>query len=132
MSCSEISKKKNHVKIKINPGAATEDIIDYVKPSIRKKPDFSLVHSETNDLTNGINTMTEIRKVVATVEEMDNERKIKLGFSSIIDREDVDKTDGIVAVNNRLQKYYLRKGLLFVDNSTIDGTSTLNGQVTSI
>ena len=76
--------------------------------------------------------MTEIRKVVATVEEMDNERKIKLGFSSIIDREDVDKTDGIVAVNNRLQKYYLRKGLLFVDNSTIDGTSTLNGQVTSI
>ena len=124
--------KKNHVKIKINPGAATEDIIDYVKPSIRKKPDFLLVHSETNDLTNGINTMTEIRKVVATVEEMDNERKIKLGFSSIIDREDVDKTDGIVAVNNRLQKYYLRKGLLFVDNSTIDGTSTLNGQVTSI
>ena len=76
--------------------------------------------------------MTEIRKVVATVEEMDNERKIKLGFSSIIDREDVDKTDGIVAVNNRLPKYYLRKGLLFVDNSTIDGTSTLNGQVTSI
>ena len=91
-----------------------------------------LVHLETNDLANGINTMTEIRKVVATVEEMDNERKIKLGFSSIIDREDVDKTDGIVAVNNRLQKYYLRKGLLFVDNSTIDGTSTLNGQVTSI
>ena len=45
--------KKNHVKIKINPGAATEDIIDYVKPSIRKKPDFLLVHSETNDLTNG-------------------------------------------------------------------------------
>ena len=39
-----------------------------------------LVHSGTNNLTNGINTMTKIRKVVATVEKMDNEREIKLGF----------------------------------------------------
>ena len=76
--------KKNNIKIKTNPGAANEDIIDYIKPGIRKKPNFLLVHSGTNDLTNGINTMAKIRKVVATVEEIDNERKIKLGFSSII------------------------------------------------
>ena len=56
--------KKNNIKIKTNPGATTEDIIDYIKPSIRKKPDFLLVHSGTNDLTNGINTMTKIRKVL--------------------------------------------------------------------
>ena len=66
--------------------------------------------------------MTKIRKVVAPVEEMDNERKIKLGFSSIICREDVDKTDEIIAVNDRLQKYCLSKGLLFVDNSDIDAS----------
>ena len=75
--------KKNQIKIKTNPGATTEDIIVYIKPSIRKKPDFLLVHSGTNDLTNGINTMSKIWKVVATVDEMDDERKIKLGFSSI-------------------------------------------------
>ena len=73
--------KKNYIKIKTNPGATTEDIIDYIKPSIRKKPDFLLVHSGTNDLTNGINTMTKIWKIVATVEKMDNERKNKLGSS---------------------------------------------------
>ena len=28
--------KKNHVKIKANPGAATEDVVDYIKPSIQK------------------------------------------------------------------------------------------------
>ena len=95
--------EKNHIKIKTNPGATTEDVIDYIKPSVGKKPDFLLVHSGTNDLTNGINTMTKIRKVVATVEEMDNERKIKLSFSSIISQEDVDKTDEIIAVNNRLE-----------------------------
>ena len=106
--------KKNHVKIKTNPGATIEDIIDYIKPSIWKKPDFLLVHLETNDLTNGINTMTNIGKVVATVEESDSERKIKLGFSSIIGWEDVDKTDEIVTFNDRLQKYCLSKGLLFL------------------
>ena len=53
--------------------------------------------------------MTKIRKVVATVEETDNEREISLGFSSIIDREDVDKTDEIVAVNDILQNYCLSK-----------------------
>ena len=72
--------KKNHIKIKTNPGATTEDIIDYIKPSIRKKPDFLLVHSGTNDLSNGINIMTKIRKVVATVEEMDNEKKLSSVF----------------------------------------------------
>ena len=36
--------KKNHVKIKTDPGATTEDIIDYIKPSIWKKLDFLLVH----------------------------------------------------------------------------------------
>ena len=50
--------KKNHIKIKTNPGARPEYIIDYIKPSIRKTPDFLFVHSGTNDLTNGINTMT--------------------------------------------------------------------------
>ena len=76
--------EKNFVKIKTNGGTTTEEIINYIKPSIRKKPDFLLFHSRTHDLTNGINTMTKIRKVVATIEEMMNERKIKLGFSSII------------------------------------------------
>ena len=77
-------------------------LLIYIKPSIQRKPDFLLVYWGTNDLTNQINTMTTIRKVVATVEEMDNERKIKLGFSSIIDWEDVDKTNEIITVNDRL------------------------------
>ena len=130
--------KKNNIKIKTNPGAATEDIVDYIKSSVRNKPGFLLVHSGANDLTNGINTITKIQKVVATVEEMDNERKIKLGFSSVICREDVDKTDENIAANDRLQKYCLSKSLLFVDNSNINasclniGKLHLNRQSTSI
>ena len=45
--------KKNHVKIKTNPGATTENVIGYIKPIIWKKPDFLRVYSGTNDLNNG-------------------------------------------------------------------------------
>ena len=45
--------KKNHVKIKANPGATTENITDYIKLSIRKKPDFLLIYLGTNDLLMG-------------------------------------------------------------------------------
>lgn len=79
----EIS-KKNYIKIKANPDVTTEDIFDYIKPSILKKPDFLLVHLGTNELTNGINTMNKNRKVAATVEEMDNERKLSWVFLQLL------------------------------------------------
>ena len=37
-------------------------------------------------------------------------------------REDVDKTDEIVAVSDRFQKYCPSKGQLFIDNSNIDAS----------
>ena len=43
-----------------------------------------------NDLTNSVNTMSKIRKIVKAVEEMDGSNEIKLGFSSIIVRKDRD------------------------------------------
>ena len=46
-------KKLNHnVKVRNHPGATTEDIIDHIKPIVRKKTDLLIVHSGTNDLTN--------------------------------------------------------------------------------
>ena len=80
---SEIS-KKNYIKIKANPDVTTEDIFDYIKPSILKKPDVLLVHLGTNELTNGINTMNKIRKVAATVDEMDNERTLSWVFLQLL------------------------------------------------
>ena len=82
--------------------------------------------------------MTKIRKVVARSRKWIMKEKLSW-VSSIICREDVDKTDEIIAVNDRiLQKFRLSKGLLFVDNSNMDasclnrGKLHLNRQGTSI
>ena len=67
-----------------HPGSSTEDIIVYIKPIARKKPDTILLHVGTNDLTNGTNTMKYIQKCVEAIRELDNSENIQIGFSSIM------------------------------------------------
>ena len=45
---------RNHiVKVRKYPGDNTEDMIDHVKPIIKKKPDLIIVHFGSNDITAG-------------------------------------------------------------------------------
>ena len=37
--------KNDQVQVKTHPGATTDDTIDYVKPTIRQKPDIAIAHS---------------------------------------------------------------------------------------
>ena len=87
-----------------------------------QKPDIVIVHSGTNDLTKDVNTMNRVRKVVAAVNEIDTEGKIKWGFSGIVARGDINKEEDIVSTNNRLEKYCKGNEFFFIDNSNIDGS----------
>ena len=65
---------KNQVQVQTHPGATTDGIIDYIKPTIRQKPDIVIVHSGMNDLTKDVNTMNRVRKVVVAVKEIDTSK----------------------------------------------------------
>ena len=83
--------KNDQVQMKTHPDATTDDIIDYIKPTIRQKPDIVIVHSGINDRTKDVNTMNRVRKVVAAVKQIDTKGKIKLGFSGIDAKGDIYK-----------------------------------------
>ena len=117
--------KNDQVQVKTYPGATTDDIIDYIKLTIRQKPDIVVTHSGTNDSTKDVNTMSRVRKVVAAVKEIDTDGKIKLGFSGIAARGDINKEEDIVTTNNRLEKYCKRNEFFFINKSNID-VSCLN------
>ena len=117
--------KNGQVQVKTHAGATAEDIIDYIKPTIHQKPDIVIIHSGTNDLIKDVNTMSRVRKVVAAVKEIDTEGKIKLGFSGIVARDDINKEEDIVITNNRLEKYCKGNEFFFINNSNID-VSCLN------
>ena len=62
-----LPKNNNFVSVRFDPGTTTEDIVDFIKPVIRKKPNAVIIHPGTNDLTNGTNTMKQARKITKTI-----------------------------------------------------------------
>ena len=59
--------KDHTVKIRPHPGATTVDMIDYIKPELRHKPDIVILYCGTNDITNYVNTVKKIKKLVKEI-----------------------------------------------------------------
>ena len=95
-------------------------MVEYVKTLARKKPDTLIIHVGTNDLTKGVNTMNKVRKCVEVIQELDNTENIQIGFSSIIQRTDIDFSNEIKVINIKLKNYCYGKGFIFVDNDNLN------------
>ena len=42
--------RDDSVKVRSHPGATTDDFIDYVRPTVRKKLNLIILHTRTNDI----------------------------------------------------------------------------------
>ena len=110
--------KSHNVKVKNYPGATSEDILDKIDDLLKVKPDCLLVHVGTNDLTNNVNLLNSVKKMVNKVKN--SSPNTKLVFSSVIlrkDKKDISKKVG--ETNQRLKNYCKQKNIDFVDNSNI-------------
>ena len=58
-----------------------------------------MIHSGTNDLKNGVNTMKEIKKIVKRVRDLDKYKKVNIGFSSVISKSDRNLGQDIRCLN---------------------------------
>ena len=88
------------MKIRPHPGATTVDMIDYIKPELRHKPDIIILHCGTNGITNDVNTVKKMRKLVKEIEENDGSTDIVI--SGLIKRFDFNAIDDIERVNEKL------------------------------
>ena len=98
--------KDHNVQVKHHPGATTRDIVDYVRPVIRKKPDCIIIHAGTNDLTSqekpdAINNFREI------IEETKRESPdTSIILSTAVMRKDeqaIDKKVSVPALNREIR-----------------------------
>lgn len=107
------------VKIKRWSGGNTEDMLDIIKPIIRKKPDEIIIHVGCNDLSKNVNPLTNIKKICKTVKH--DAPNTKLTFSSILIRKDKkDITENMIQeVNSRLKNYCKENDLGFINNENI-------------
>ena len=125
----KLPSKKNNVKVITHPGPTNEDMLDYIKPIARRKPDTLIIHAGTNDLTNGVNIMKKVRKLVKVVREIDECEKIKFGFFSVIFCKNKDLEDERNEVNMKLIKYCETKGFVFNENNNISESGLNNSKL---
>ena len=52
--------KNNDVKVDAHSGSTTVDMLDYIKPIVRRKPDVLVILTGTNDLKNRVNTIKKL------------------------------------------------------------------------
>ena len=119
--------KDHTVKIRPHPGATTVDMIDYIKPELRHKPDIVILHCGTNDITNDVNTVKKIKKLVKEIEENDGSTDIVI--SGLIKRFDRNAIDDIERINEKIKRWCLGKGLTFIDNNNINESCLNRGKL---
>ena len=121
--------RENVIKMRPHPGATTIDICDYIKPELRQKPDVVIVHCETNDIPNNINTVKKSKKLVKEIEENNQENIPQVVISSIIKQYDHDYNEEIQSMNDKVQRFCTSKGLSFIDNNNIDKSCLNKGKL---
>ena len=62
-----LSDDRYKVKVKNHSGATTEDICDFIKLEVRKKPDIIIVHAGTNGITNNTKSFENYKKITDTI-----------------------------------------------------------------
>ena len=102
----ELSSADQSVSVKSFPGATADDMVDFLKPTLRRKPDKLAIHAGTNDVS------SSTPKVIA-----DKVSKTKSDSQELAAK--VNET------NNLLKLNCARENWLFLDNGNI-GRSYLN------
>ena len=98
--------------------STSEKIIQNVDDVVKNKPGDIVIHVGTNDITNGINLLNIVKKIVKQVFGISP--RTTVAFSSIIVRKDNKNVEKSLAdTNTRLKKYCQQKGIVFIENSNI-------------
>ena len=71
-----------NIKIRKYPDVSSTDILDHIRPSLRKERHQIIIHAGTNDLSNDHNYLNKVKKIVKMVREIC--KNTKLCFSSLI------------------------------------------------
>ena len=100
-------------KVKNYAGATSEDILDKIGDLLKVEPDCLLVHIGTNDLTNNVNLLNSVKKMVNKLKN--SSPNTKLVFSTVILRKgkkDICKKVG--ETNQGLKNYYKQKNIFLL------------------
>ena len=88
-----------------------------------------MLHTGTNDLTNGVNTMKDLTKIFKCVRDLDKDKKVNIGFSSKINKSDRNLVQEIRDLNLKLKRYCEDHNFLSVDNVNVKESCLNNSKL---
>ena len=110
--------KDQRVKIKPFGGATLSDLLDYIKPTLRKKPFKIIIHVGTNDITNKIDTTPNLKKIVNLV-EFESPSTI-IAFSNVTFHDDKkDMSTKVKDLNLKIAEFCKNEHVHLINNSNI-------------
>ena len=116
----------NKVVVTSFPGATTEDMEDFVKPLLRKKPDNVVLHIGTNDLNTQEPRLTAEGIVNLALQIEGDAPETNLAISELIARAD-DKDGKVSSVNKILKKFCRQNHWNFIEHNNINQTHLNRG-----
>ena len=110
------------IKVKAFSGATSEDMKDYIKPIIKKKPDIMVMHIGTNDLTEeNSKTIKNLEEILKLCEKESPQTEITL--STPIIRTDINNSNKKIRdLNNSFKKFCNTHKIRLLDNSNIESS----------
>ena len=99
-------------------GATSTDILTKIDDVLDKKPESIIIHVETNDLTNDVNLLSNIKNIVSKTNR--TSPITSLNLSNIIfrkDKKNIEKTS--TDTNSRLRNFWKQKNIKLLSNDNI-------------
>ena len=121
--------KHQRVKVRCHPGATTIDIIDHIKPEVRKKPDHIIIMAGTNDLTKvDIKTFQNLSEVLSIIRSESPDTAVSL--SQVPVRNDIPNSGQKVAdFNNKMKTFANHHNCGLLEMNKIDGSCLGKGKL---
>ena len=119
----KMSDKSNKIVIKPFPGSKVDDMKDYIKPSLKRKPKNFIIHTGTNDLKSE-NPLTVAENIISLSEFIEKEYpETQLAISLLTTRQDSpDLEKKRLAVNKEIRSFARTRDLNIISHDNIDST----------
>ena len=114
-----LNNKKIKVWVKNYPGANTEDILDHLKPALRRNPELIIIHSGTIDIMDDNDTINFLDKAVELSRKECPKNKVAISLPIMRKDKDGKYTRKVRDLKRKIQKHCMEENIPFIDNDNI-------------
>ena len=114
-----LSNREHKVWVKNHPGANTEDILDHLKPTLRRKPELVIIHSRTNDITDNKDTILFLDKAIELVQKDSPNTEVAISLPIMRKDKEGRYSKKLRDLKRKIQKHCTDKDIALIDNDNI-------------